>query len=389
MTWSAVTRACGPCSARSTASPPKSSSPNPTPTSAGASSMPSGGRRTGSKTAVNELAQRSFDLTTEIPLHAALFRVSEDEHVLVVVAHHIAADGWSVGPLVRDLGVAYASRCAEHAPQWPEMPLQYVDYTLWQRSQLGELDDVASPIAAQLDFWQDALAGMPERLELPTDRPYPLVADYRGAQVGVELPAELHRRVLDVARAHNATSFMVVQAALSVLLSGLTGSSDVAVGFPIAGRGDPALDELVGFFVNTLVLRVDLAGDPTVADLLAQVRDRSLAAYQHQDVPFDVLVERLNPSRSLTHHPLVQVLMAWQNFENSSDPTAGLTLGDLTVSRMPIEATTARMDLTFSLAERWTEGGQPAGIGGAVEFRTDVFDARSVDAARRLVCSGC
>ena len=331
------------------------------------------------ETAVNELAQRSFDLTTEIPLHAALFRVSDDEHVLAVVAHHIAADGWSVGPLVRDLGVAYASRCADQAPQWTEMPLQYVDYTLWQRSQLGELDDVASPIAAQLEFWQGALAGMPERLELPTDRPYPLVADYRGAQVGVELPAELHRRVLDVARAHNATSFMVVQAALSVLLSGLTGSSDVAVGFPIAGRGDPALDELVGFFVNTLVLRVDLAGDPSVADLLAQVRDRSLAAYQHQDVPFEVLVERLNPSRSLTHHPLVQVLMAWQNFDNSSDPTAGLTLDDLTVRRMPIDATTARMDLTFSLAERWTDGGQPGGIGGTVEFRTDVFDERSID----------
>ena len=288
--------------------------------------------------AVNELAQHGFDLTTEIPLRAALFRISDDEHVLAVVAHHIAADGWSVGPLVRDLGLAYASRCADHAPQWPEMPLQYVDYTLWQRSQLGEIDDGASPIAAQLDFWQDALAGMPERLELPTDRPYPLVADYRGARVAVELPAELHRRVLDVARAHNATSFMVVQAALSVLLSGITGSSDVAVGFPIAGRGDPSLDDLVGFFVNTLVLRVDLAGDPTVADLLAQVRERSLAAYQHQDVPFEVLVERLNPSRSLTHHPLVQVLMAWQNFGNSSDPTAGLTLGDVSVSRMPIEA---------------------------------------------------
>ena len=140
--------------------------------------------------------------------------------------------------------------------------MQYVDYTLWQRAQLGELDDADSRIAAQLAYWQDALAGMPERLQLPTDRPYPPVADYRGASVAVDWPAELQQRVREVAREHNATSFMVVQAALAVLLSKLSASSDVAVGFPIAGRSDPALDDLVGFFVNTLVLRVDLGGIP-------------------------------------------------------------------------------------------------------------------------------
>ena len=176
-----------------------------------------------------------------------------------------------------------------------------------------------SPIAAQLAYWEDALAGLPERLALPTDRPYPPVADYRGASVAVDWPAELQQQVARVAREHNATSFMVVQAALAVLLAKVSASSDVAVGFPIAGRRDPALDELVGFFVNTLVLRVDLAGDPTVAELLAQVRGRSLAAYEHQDVPFEVLVERLNPTRSLTHHPLVQVMLAWQNFPGQHD----------------------------------------------------------------------
>ena len=154
---------------------------------------------------------------------------------------------------------------------------------------------------------------MPERLQLPTDRPYPPVADYRGASVAVDWPAGLQQRVRAVAGEHNATSFMVIQAALAVLLAKVSASPEVAVGFPIAGRGDPALDELVGFFVNTLVLRVDLAGDPTVAELLAQVRARSLAAYEHQDVPFEVLVERLNPTRSLTHHPLIQVMLAWQN----------------------------------------------------------------------------
>ena len=171
-----------------------------------------------------------------------------------------------------------------------------------------------SRIAAQLGYWQDALAGLPERLQLPTDRPYPPVADHRGASVAVEWPAQLQQQVARVAREHNATSFMVIQAALAVLLAKVSANPDVAVGFPIAGRRDPALDELVGFFVNTLVLRVNLAGDPTAAELLAQVRSSSLAAYEHQDVPFELLVDRLNPTRSLAHHPLIQVLLAWQNF---------------------------------------------------------------------------
>ena len=325
--------------------------------------------------AIETTARHSFDLTSEIPLRARLFRLGEDEHVLVAVAHHIAADGVSITPLVADLGVAYGARCAGHAPGWAPLAVQYVDYTLWQRAQLGDLDDSHSRIAAQLGYWADVLAGMPERLELPTDRPYLPVADQRGAKVAVDWPAELQQRVARVAREHNATSFMVMQAALAVLLSKLSGSSDVAVGFPIAGRRDPALNELVGFFVNTLVLRVDLSGDPTVAELLAQVRGRSLAAYEHQDVPFEVLVERLNPTRSLAHHPLVQVVLAWQNTE-----PATLSLGDLQATPLPVDTHTARMDLVFSLAEHFTETGKPAGIGGEVEFRTDVFDVASIEA---------
>src|ERR1700733_10796111 len=276
---------------------------------------------------IGAVARYCFDLVAEIPLRATLFRVGEDEHVLVAVVHHIAGDGWSISPLVADLGVAYASRCAGRAPDWAPLAVQYVDYTLWQRAQLGELDDSDSRIAAQLGYWEQALAGLPERLVLPTDRPYPPVADYRGASVAVDWPAQLQQRVRDVGREHNATSFMVVQAALAVLLSRLGASAEVAVGFAIAGRGDPALDGLVGFFVNTLVLRVDLAGDPTVAELLGQVRGRSLAAYEHQDVPFEVLVERLNPTRSLAHHPLVQVMLAWQN-----NAPGELSLGDFQVT---------------------------------------------------------
>ncbi|MET0993174.1 MAG: amino acid adenylation domain-containing protein, partial [Mycobacterium sp.] len=329
--------------------------------------------------AIEETARHTFDLGTEIPLRAKLFRVADEEHVLVGVVHHIAFDGWSLAPMVRDIGEAYQARQQGLAPGWPPLPVQYVDYTLWQRAQFGDLDDTHSRIAAQLKYWEAALAGMSERLELPTDRPYPAVADQRGANVTVDWPAELQQRIREVAGEYHATSFMVVQAALAVLLSRLSASSDVAVCFPIAGRGDPALDELVGFFVNTLVLRVDLAGDPTVAELLAQVRRRSLAAFEHQDVPFEVLVERLNPTRSLTHHPLVQVALAWQNLPGrTSDPAAGLALGDLQVTQMPIDTHTARMDLTFSLSEHWTDANEPDGIRGMVEFRTDVFDKETI-----------
>ncbi|MCA2245065.1 amino acid adenylation domain-containing protein, partial [Mycobacterium sp. WUMAC-067] len=324
--------------------------------------------------ATQDAARYTFDLATEIPVRAWLFHTGEDEHVLVAVVHHIAADGWSLTPLVRDLGAAYASRCAGRPPEWSPLPVQYVDYTLWQRAQFGDLDDPDSPIAAQLNYWERALAGLPERVELPTDRPYPLVADYRGSSVDVQWPAALQHQVAQLARAHNATSFMVVQAALAVLLSALSASSDVAVGFPIAGRRDPALDEVVGFFVNTLVLRVDLSGEPSVTELLARVRRRSLDAYEHQDVPFEVLVERLNPTRTMAHHPLVQVMLAWQN----NDPV-DMSLGDVRVTPLPLETQVARMDLVWSLAEQWDEDGEPAGIGGTVEFRTDVFDAASIE----------
>lgn len=326
------------------------------------------------------LAGHRFDLSAEIPIRAQIYSMGREKYAVGIVVHHIAADGWSIAPLVRDLGVAYASRSGGQAPDWAELPVQYVDYTLWQRKQFGDLEDGDSPIAAQLAYWQDALAGMPERLQLRTDRPYPAVADYRGDTVAIEWPVELQLQLRDVARKHNATSFMVIQTALAVLLSKISGSNDVAVGFPIAGRSDPALEELVGFFVNTLVLRVDLAGDPSIAELLAQVRGRSLAAFEHQDVPFEVLVERLNPTRSLTHQPLIQVMLAWQNFAEpgNENPAAGLTLGDLQVTQMRADTHTARMDLLFNLADRYTDAGEPAGICGVVEFRTDVFDADSI-----------
>ncbi|ORW90518.1 hypothetical protein AWC27_10785 [Mycobacterium szulgai] len=330
--------------------------------------------------AIDSAARYTFKLATEIPLRAKLFTLADGEHLLVITVHHIAADGSSITPLFADLGAAYASRCAEQAPAWVGLPVQYADYTLWQRENLGDLADNNSPVAAQLAYWEHALAGMPERLELPTDRPYPLVEDHRGGSVAVEWTADLQARVAHVAREHNATSFMVVQAALAVLLSKVSASTDVAVGFSTAGRGDSALDGLVGFFLNTLVLRTDLTGDPTFTQLLAQVRQRCLAAYKHQDVPFELLVDRLHPTRSMTHSPLIQVILTWQNFARQiNDPAAGVVLGDLDVTYTTLDTQTAVMDLVFSLTELWTSAGEPAGITGGVEFRTDVFDTASIE----------
>ncbi|OBJ70864.1 hypothetical protein A5643_09140 [Mycobacterium sp. 1274756.6] len=333
--------------------------------------------------AVAAVAGYRFDVSVQVPLQARLFRVGGDEYVLAAVVHHIAADGGSVAPLVADLGAAYGARCAGRVPDWVPLAVQYIDYTLWQQQWLGEESDPDSVIAAQLEYWRAALAGLAERVELPTDRPYPPVADHRGAAVPVEWSAQLQQQIAGMARAHNATSFMVVQAALAVVLAKLSATTDVAIGFPIAGRQDPALDDLVGFFVNTLVLRVDVGGDPSAAELVGRVRQCVLAAFEHQDVPFEVLVERLNPTRSLTHHPLVQHMLGWQSVVG--DPAAASALGDVQVSALGADLHSARMDVVFSLQERWSEVGQPVGISGLVEYRTDVFDAHTIEALIRRV----
>ena len=331
---------------------------------------------------IRAAAQHTFDLSVHVPLHATLLRVADDHHVVVVVVHHIAADGSSITPLVRDLGTAYASRCVGQAPGWAPLPVQYVDYTLWQRRHFGELDAQDGPIAAQLDYWARALAGMPEQLELPTDRPYPPVADHRGARVSVRWPVELQHRVRRVAREHNATSFMVIQAAFAALLAELgadvltwrSASRSPAGAMPrwTTSSGSSSTPWCCGS------ISTNTAATPRSRELLAQVRRRSLAAYEHQDVPFEMLVERLNPTRSLTSHPVVQVLLGWQNFAWQAGDAAGLALGDLQVTPLPVDTETARMDLAFSLGERWDDGGEPDGLDVMVEFRTDVFDADGV-----------
>ncbi|MFJ3306940.1 amino acid adenylation domain-containing protein, partial [Streptomyces sp. NPDC086549] len=319
-------------------------------------------------------ARRGFALDTEPPLRAELFALAPEEHVLLTVVHHIAGDGWSMGPLSRDLATAYAARCQDEEPAWSPLPVQYCDYTLWQRELLGEASDPDSRFAAQLDYWKDALAGLPEQVTLPADRPRPATASHRGGQVAVRMDAELHQGLRELATAHGASVFMILQAGLAALLGRLGAGDDIPLGSPIAGRVDQALDDLVGFFVNTLVLRTDTSGDPAFAELLGRVRQTALAAYAHQDVPFEYLVEVLNPARSLAHHPLFQVMLALQNA-----PAADFTLPGLDVGHVAAPTGTARVDLTFSLAEQHGPDGSPAGILGAVEYATDLFDPQTVE----------
>ncbi|MEE1781909.1 amino acid adenylation domain-containing protein, partial [Streptomyces sp. SP17BM10] len=310
-----------------------------------------------------------FDLTTQPPLRAELFRISATEHVLLVVLHHIAGDGWSLAPFARDLGTAYDARRAGTAPAWEPLPVQYADYTLWHAEVLGDESDQDSPLARQVEHWKRALAGLPEELALPTDRPRPADVSYRGESVPLALPAEVHERIAAVARTHDASVFMVVQAAVAALLHRLGAGDDVPLGSVIAGRTDEALDELVGFFVNTLVLRTDVSGDPTFAELLARVRETDLAAYAHQDVPFERLVEVLNPVRSLARHPLFQVMLAFQN-----NAAATLDLDGLRATALPVRLSAAKFDLLFSLEETFTAEGGPAGLTGVLEYSADLFD---------------
>ncbi|MFD0381674.1 condensation domain-containing protein [Streptomyces stramineus] len=254
--------------------------------------------------------------------------------------------------------------------------MRYTDYSVWQRELLGEESDPGSVVSRQLDFWRKQLAGVPAELSLPFDRPRPAMASYAGGSVPVELDAALHARLLELARSNGCTLFMVLQAGLAVLLSRLGAGTDIPIGTPVAGRADEALDDLVGFFVNTLVLRTDVSGDPTFADLLARVRETDLAAYEHQDVPFERVVEALNPERSVARHALFQVM-----FQLHTTPADSLTLPGLTTTPQPVPFGIAKFDLTLDMAERHGADGTPDGLHGELTYATELFTA---DTARRL-----
>ncbi|WP_346765427.1 amino acid adenylation domain-containing protein [Rhodococcus sp. 105337] len=322
---------------------------------------------------VRELANTSFDVTAEVPIRIRLYAVGDDEIIVAFVVHHISADGSSMGPLTRDLVAAYVARSGGYEPGWEPLPVQYADYSLWQREVLGDESDPESLAAKQIAFWKQSLDGLPDQLDLPTDRPRPAEQSFAGDRVEFDIDADLHRKLVELARARNSTLFMAVHAAFAVLLARLSGTEDITVGTPIAGRGRRELDDLIGMFVNTLVLRshVDVSG--SFDALLEQTRERDLQAFAHADVPFERLVEVLNPERSTARHPLFQVGLSFQNLAATS-----LELPGLTVSGLDAQVQTSQFDLHLVAADRYHEDGSPAGIGSVLTFATDLFDRSTV-----------
>ncbi|MCQ8187448.1 amino acid adenylation domain-containing protein [Streptomyces sp. RCU064] len=330
---------------------------------------------------LREAARRGFDLSAdsgELPLRATLFALDGgDEHLLLLVLHHIVSDAWSRAPLARDLTAAYATRATTgRAPVREPLPVQYADYSLWQRDILGDESDPDSEISRQLGYWTSALAGLPDQLELPYDRPRPSVASYRGDRIPFEIPAPLYDKVVALARATQSSPFMVVQAGLAALLTRLGAGTDIPIGTPIAGRTDTSLDDLVGVFINTLVLRTDTSGRPTARALIERVRTRNLAAYAHQDLPFERLVEVLNPERSLARHPLFQVLLAFNNTDTAATDQAVADIPDLTVSPVAADTGVGKFDLSFTFTE---QPHQADGLRGVLEYSTDLFDRDTVE----------
>ena len=321
------------------------------------------------------LAGYRFDLSAEIPIRAQIYSVGPEQHVVGIVVHHIAFDGWSLAPMVRDVAEAYQARRQAKDPQWSPLAVQYVDYTLWQHEWLGAESDPDSVISGQLQYWRHELADLPEVVSLPADRPRPPVPSYRGDAVDVRIDPQVWAGVKALAAAHNATASMVLQAVMAVLLHRAGAVEDVAMGTPIAGRLDAALDDLVGFFVNTWVLRVGVKSAHRFSDVLAHVRQKALDAYSNQDVPFELLVEQVNPVRSTAHHPLFQVLMV---FQNNARPDV-MTLDGVSVEQMTVSTRTARFDLDFEIGEVPSEDPATPMAEGWLSYATDLYDRATIE----------
>ncbi|MBE8586411.1 amino acid adenylation domain-containing protein, partial [Xenorhabdus griffiniae] len=308
-------------------------------------------------------AQTPFDFAQGPLIRGQLLQLADKEHVLLLTQHHIITDGWSIGVLVRELGIFYCAALDGNEDPLPPLPIQYADYAVWQHEQLK-----ATTLAAQRDFWCTQLEGVPALLTLPTDRPRPAIQTYIGGQISFQLDTTLLTSLKELGQRHNTTLFMTLLSAWSIVLARLSGQDDIVIGTPVANRPHHELEGLIGFFVNTLALRVTFNDELSVADLLAQVRERALAAYAHQDLPFEQVVEALQPERSLGHSPLFQVMLALNN-----TPAQTLILPELRLT--PFEQTyhTTHFDLTLSLAE--TE----AGLTGALSYATALFDAATVE----------
>jgi amino acid adenylation domain-containing protein len=325
--------------------------------------------------AIAKAIRQPIDITCEQPVRAWLFVLGPADHVLLVVLHHIASDARSVGPFLRDLGTAYASRVVGHAPRFDPVPFGYTNYSLWRQEILGSVENPDSVMAGQLRYWTEALAGLPEELRLPTDRPRSAEPTHRGGVMRFGLDRDAHAALTALAESTGATLFMVLQAGLAVLLSRMGAGTDIPIGTVVPGRADASLKGLIGFLANPLVLRTDVSGEPTFRELVGRVRDADQAAFDHQDVPFERVVERLNPIRTLSRHPLFQVMLV---LRDNSD--AVLLIPGLEIEPWPIDTGVSRYDLTVAFQE--TE----AGIDGMIEYELALFDRETVAAlAGRLV----
>ena len=313
--------------------------------------------------ALHEATQRRFDLETGPLFRAELFKLRDAEHVLHLCMHHIVSDGWSIGVLVDELTRLYGTYHEGKENPLEPLPIQYADYAQWQRQWLSK-----EKLGEQLAFWQEALTGTPVLLDLPTDRPRPAVQSYAGAAIEFSLDKGVSDGLNALARRHGATLFMVLQAGWSVLMGRLSGQDDVVIGTPVANRRRRELEGLVGFFVNTLALRTRLDAQETVSDLLARVKEQTLEAYNHQDVPFEQVVEALRPERSLSHSPVFQTMLVLQNA-----PDAELSLAGLTLAPEPLTHESTHFDLTLSLEETAN------GLQGALEYSTALFDRETVE----------
>ncbi|HEX8320472.1 amino acid adenylation domain-containing protein [Longimicrobium sp.] len=316
---------------------------------------------------VVEEAARPFDLAAGPLFRAMLLRLSAEEHVFLLCLHHVVTDGWSTGVLFRELSALYTAYRDGRESPLAELAVQYADYAVWEGKQLG--GDV---LTGQLAYWRERLAGAPPLLALPTDRPRPGVQSFRGAHERLELSPILAERLRTLGRSEGATPFMVLLAAFQVLLGRYAGSEDVVVGSPVVGRTRREVEELVGFFVNTLVLRTDLSGDPSFREVLRRVRNETLGAYEHQDVPFERLVEALQPDRSTSHSPLFQVMFTLAEQAERAPALPGVRAEPMDAGR-----DTAKFDLGLALAN-----GADGALGGVLSYATDLFDPAS--AARML-----
>ncbi|MEH2411053.1 amino acid adenylation domain-containing protein [Nostoc sp.] len=307
-------------------------------------------------------AQQPFDLNSDLLLRVKLLRFGEEEYIVLLTMHHIASDGWSIGVLVREITKLYQAFCDEQPSPLAELPIQYVDFAAWQRQWLQ-----GKVLQSQISYWLKHLDGAPTLLELPTDHPRPATQTFQGATCSFELSVELSVALKKLSQHEGATLFMTLLAAFQTLLWRYTGQEDIVVGSPIANRNRADIEGLIGFFVNTLVLRTNMAGNPTFRELLTRVRELALGAYAHQDLPFEQLVEELQPPRDLSHTPLFQVMFVLQNA-----PMSALELPGLIFSPLASESSTAKFDLTLDMTET------VQGLVGTLEYNTDLFESSTI-----------